>query len=278
MRPGTANLAIHHVCGVDELSQAPLEAADRIISILAPDAPIPWPLVDISKPVLFLRFHDAIGREVGAVLPTDADITALLNFDADSEVEERVVVQCTAGISRSTAALIILLAQRHSDLNDELFEGLRKLRPRAWPNSRMIEIADRMLERRGDLITALRRHYVYQTRRYPEIARGMLSLDREIEVPVEVSTGSEKLTAAITTGLRYNQVQGNAHDADALLGTIESLAVHLREDDVMVKESRERLAGDQSKWPERRVEEMIVMLAKRVAWAHGIDVDTVVAE
>jgi predicted protein tyrosine phosphatase len=262
---------MHHVCGIDELGQAPLEAADRIVSILAPDAPVPQRLVGMSKPVLFLRFHDAIGREVGAVLPADADIQALLDFDADADVNERLIVHCTAGISRSTAALITLLAQRHSNLDDELFEKLRKLRPKAWPNSRMIEIADRMLERRGTLIAALRRHYVYQTRRYPKIARGMLSLDREIEVPVEVPTSSEGLTDAIKAGLRYDELQGNAHDAQALPGTVMSLAAYLPHGDVMVLEARERLAGDQSKWPGRRVREMIVTLAKRVAWAHGID-------
>ena len=265
-----ADLAIHHVCGADELSRAPLHAADRIVSILAPDAPVPEPLVDISKPVLILRFHDAIGREVGAVLPVDTDIKALLDFDAAAEVNERLVVHCTAGISRSTAALVIMLAHRHADLNDELFEGLRKLRPRAWPNSRMTEIADRMLDRHGTLIAALRRHYVYQTRRYPEIARGMLSLDREIEVPVEVPTMSEELMAAIRAALRYDQLKGSSHDAHALSDTVESLAIYLPEGDIVVRESRERLAGDQSKWPGRRVRDMAVTLAKRVAWAHGV--------
>jgi hypothetical protein len=35
------NLAIHHVCGLDELRLAPLSSADRVVSILDPCAPMP---------------------------------------------------------------------------------------------------------------------------------------------------------------------------------------------------------------------------------------------
>ena len=52
------NLAIHHVCGLDELRLAPLSSADRVVSILDPWAPLPDELRSIHAPVLVLRFDD----------------------------------------------------------------------------------------------------------------------------------------------------------------------------------------------------------------------------
>lgn len=170
------DLTIHHVCGIDELTAAPLGDASRIVSILVPDGAVPPELVGIEKPILFLRFHDAIAGDVDFVFPTDDGIRTLLAFDRDATDEERLVVHCTAGVSRSTAALVILLAQRHPGNDDAIFAGLRNLRPHAWPNSFTIEIADRLLERNGSLIAALRRHYIVQAQRYPNIVRRMLAL------------------------------------------------------------------------------------------------------
>jgi predicted protein tyrosine phosphatase len=165
-----ADLTIHHICGVDELRDAPLRDADRIISILGPGSPVPPELQDLDKPVLALRFDDVVQGEPGNVTPGDEHIRALIAFDAEAAADERLVIHCAAGISRSTAALAILLCARHPDREDEIFAAIRAIRPKAWPNARMVEIADRLLDRRGALISALRRHYRVQVERYPEFA------------------------------------------------------------------------------------------------------------
>ena len=60
------------------------------------------------------------------------------------------LVHCHAGISRSTAAMEMLMAQLDTDqAEDEIFGRLVELRPKAWPNSRMIGFADRLLARKS---------------------------------------------------------------------------------------------------------------------------------
>lgn len=162
-----SNLAIHHVCGVDELHEAPLLAAHRIVSILDSNDPSPLALRSIAVPVLTLRFDDVIASPYGAA-PTKAQIERLLEFDAAARDDERLVVHCTAGISRSTAALAVLLSARHPGRDDEIFAAIRQIRPRAWPNSLVVLLGDQVLGRRGALVAALGRHYEFQVA-HPEL-------------------------------------------------------------------------------------------------------------
>ncbi len=156
------DLSIHHICGLDELAAAPLATADRIVSIIGTQQPTPPELSGISTPVLTLRFDDVVAPIDDARPATEADIRAALQFDAGAREDERLVVHCTAGISRSTALLAVLLAARHPALNDEIFTAIRKIRPKAWPNMRVVMLGDDVLGRRGTLVAALRRHYAIQ--------------------------------------------------------------------------------------------------------------------
>lgn len=263
---------IHHVCGVDELGEAPLAKADRIVSIIGRQGMVPRELTRLDKPILYLRFDDVISYELGVVLPSDDHIRSLLEFDADAAPHERLVVHCTAGLSRSTAALAILLAQRHPGQEDEIFASLRKIRPKGWPNSLMIDIADRLLERSGALVDALRRHYTVQASRYPDVAKGMYSLRRWIEIPIERPAISDELVAAVRRGLSYWNPKETSTEPGELASIVESLLRFLPEDDPMAQEARDRLTGDESRWPGRRVRDMVVILARRAAWMKGLTI------
>lgn len=175
----------HHICGIAELGTAPLSTARRVISILDPDAPEPPELRDLQAAVLTLHFDDVITNEGPYQAPTRADIERMLAFDRDHSTGDTLVVHCTAGISRSTAALTILLAQRRPGCEPEIFEELRAIRPVAWPNSLMIALADDILGAGGQLVRELREHYKLQLHRYPQIGRMMIGLGRESEVPFE---------------------------------------------------------------------------------------------
>jgi predicted protein tyrosine phosphatase len=173
-----AALTIHHVCGLDELRDAPLVSADRIVSILDRDASSPLELRSITAPILTLRFDDVVDA-VDGLAPTIVQIQTLVEFDAAAHADERLVVHCTAGISRSTAALAVLLAARHPDLEDEIFSAIRKIRPQAWPNSLVVSLGDEVLGRRGALIGALRRHYEFQVG-HPELGEMFRMGGREV--------------------------------------------------------------------------------------------------
>jgi predicted protein tyrosine phosphatase len=175
----------HHICGLEELHAAPLLTARRVVSILDPAAPEPLELRGLRADVLTLRFDDVIVPGGTFRPPAREDIERLLTFDRGHRPSDRLVIHCTAGISRSTAALVILLAQRRRQAEAEIFAELRTIRPRAWPNSLMIALADDLLAADGRLIRELREHYKRQLREFPEVGRMMIGLGREREIPFD---------------------------------------------------------------------------------------------
>jgi predicted protein tyrosine phosphatase len=104
--------SIHHVCGLPGLYQAPLANATRIVSILDPNEPQPVELVGHEAKTLTLRFDDVVRLGGGFVLPEREHVAALLDFDRGAGEGDALVVHCHAGLSRSTAAFIALLAQK----------------------------------------------------------------------------------------------------------------------------------------------------------------------
>ena len=71
-------------------------------------------------------------------------------------------------MSRFLAAII--LAQHAPGLEVQAFDRVFSVRPRSWPNARMIAIADRLLQRRGALLSALKDHHRRVLQQHPEIA------------------------------------------------------------------------------------------------------------
>ena len=102
----------YFICGIGELHAAPLAAARRVVSILDPAAPVPPELAGLRAELLTLRFDDVIEPTGTYRPPAVADIERLLAFDRDPRAHGSLVIHCTAGISRSTAAFAIVLAQR----------------------------------------------------------------------------------------------------------------------------------------------------------------------
>ena len=88
--------------------------------------------------------------------PTDDDVRDLIRAaGAIATRKGRVVIHCQAGISRSSAAAVIVYTSILGPGREE--EAVRRVleqRPIARPNRRMIAIADRLLERNGKLIEA----------------------------------------------------------------------------------------------------------------------------
>jgi hypothetical protein len=76
-----------------------------------------------------------------------------------------------------------LLAQTYPDQDeDAIFDRLASIRPQAWPNSRMIGFADRLLARKGRLNTALGRLYARQLATRPDLDETMRRHGRGREV------------------------------------------------------------------------------------------------
>lgn len=72
------------------------------------------------------------------------------------------LIHCQAGVSRSTAAGLLLLAVHLPP--DEAVAELRRIRPTAWPNRRIVGFGDELLGLRGELVAADMRWRTIQDR------------------------------------------------------------------------------------------------------------------
>jgi predicted protein tyrosine phosphatase len=174
------------ICGLDELADHCAGGVSHVLSILDPGWPEPDSLGGFGlERRLKLRFHDVIEAHPGWIAPERWDIELLLAFARDlAQLQEaHLLVHCHAGVSRSTAAAILVLAQicpEHSA--DEAVREVVRLRPRAWPNLRMLELGDDILGRRGEIIDAAAAHYRRALEREPWLAEAMIDGGRSREV------------------------------------------------------------------------------------------------
>ena len=118
-------------------------------------------------------------------LPERQDVEDLLTFGRDL-IQARgthILVHCHAGVSRSTAAATLILAQARPDRPaEEALLAVARQRQRAWPNLRILELGDALLGRRGEIIEAARTHYRRAIEREPWLAEQMIEGGRGREV------------------------------------------------------------------------------------------------
>ena len=178
------------ICGIEELPQHGTRAVTHVLSLIDPT----WPELTSFGTYgehrrTTLRFHDVINPGPGLTMPTLEHVGQILEFgaglaaEAEQKSDRHLLVHCHMGISRSTAAMLSLMAQVNpEETEDQLFERLRAIRPQAWPNSLMIGFADDILGRDGRLVAALRRHYGFQVRAKPQYVDWMTQLGRVREL------------------------------------------------------------------------------------------------
>ena len=176
------------ICGIDELAGHCTARASHVVSILDPDHPVPEAFGAFGEhEKLELRFDDIIEDTAGKHAPDLADIQQILAFGrrlmTAPKSARHLLVHCHAGISRSTAAMALILAQalpgQPADAAIGLVHGLRE---KAWPNLRMIEIGDALLQRNGTLIDATHALYGLQLEVRPHLAEFMRECGRGREV------------------------------------------------------------------------------------------------
>ena len=174
------------ICGIDELASHCEAGVTHVLSILDPAWPEPEAFGAFDPHHrLELRFHDVIDPAPGRILPQPHDVERLLGFGRDlvGEPHHHLLVHCHAGISRSTAAMVLILAQARPDRpSDEAMAKVARIRPQAWPNLRLLELGDALLGRRGEIVAAARAHYRRALTREPFLAEAMSENGRGREI------------------------------------------------------------------------------------------------
>lgn len=174
----------HTICGVEQLADFSEHGVTHVLSLLDPA----WPEIEAFEGFAdhrrtILSFHDIIDPAEGKEMPGRQHVEAILEFGRGLSGPVNLLVHCHMGVSRSTAAMLTILAQAQPEMSESaLFSHLREIRPQAWPNSVLIGLADDMLGREGRLVAALREHYAHQLEAEPKYREWMTRLGREREI------------------------------------------------------------------------------------------------
>jgi predicted protein tyrosine phosphatase len=179
------------ICGIPELGEHCAAGVTHVLSILDPEWPDPPAFGEFAPHRrLALRFHDIIEAEPGRLAPSRDDVARLLAFGRELHAPSgsHLLVHCHAGVSRSTASAALILAQAHPERSArEVLDAVSQMRPRAWPNLRILEFGDALLERNGAIAAAAAAVYRRVLDREPSFQEAMIDGGRGREVVAALS-------------------------------------------------------------------------------------------
>jgi predicted protein tyrosine phosphatase len=164
------------VCGIEELGGHCETGVSHVLSILDPEWPVPEAFGQYGEHArLELRFHDIIEETAGQHAPRADHVAEVLAFGRDLMAEPagdaHLLVHCHAGISRSTASMALILAQALPQAPAEaILSEILRIREKAWPNLRILELGEAMIGRQGEFSTAAARIYRHQLDIRPHLA------------------------------------------------------------------------------------------------------------
>lgn len=105
---------------------------------------------------LHLTMHDIAEPRPGLTPPAKNHVEALLEFAAAWDRQSALVINCYAGISRSTAAAYVICCAFQPERDEtDLARLLRKKSPSATPNSLIITHGDQLLGRESRMERAI---------------------------------------------------------------------------------------------------------------------------
>lgn len=182
------------ICGIPELDAHCAAGVTHVLSILDPDFDDPPAFVAFAPHHrLALRFNDIIEPEPGRLAPARADVERLLAFGREliDAPDPHLLIHCHAGVSRSTASAALILAQAWPDRPaSAALEAVSAIRPRAWPNLRILEFGDALLGRDGEIVVAVAAIYRRVLERDPSFREAMIDGGRGREVRAALSSAA----------------------------------------------------------------------------------------
>jgi predicted protein tyrosine phosphatase len=170
------------VCRACDLATLAAELRpSRILSIAEPGFRNPTPAGIGPDRHLHLHFDDIPEPIPGYLAPSERHVASIIDLAADLADTDRILVHCQAGISRSSAAALIMLAVRNPGHERNIALRLRQAGPWFVPNRLMVDIADRLIGR-GALLSAALASMGPPT---------VLLNSRPVQLPLRVSAASK---------------------------------------------------------------------------------------
>ena len=131
-------------------------APSHIITLMAPEELIDTPAGFDPSRHLRLGMHDIAAPELGLVAPQAAMVEEVLEFARGWDAASPMIVHCWAGISRSTATAFCIACERNPNADElKIALAMRRASPSAFPNRRIVALADDILDRRGRMLAAV---------------------------------------------------------------------------------------------------------------------------
>lgn len=147
------------VCPLAKIAElAVRHGAREMVSLIAEKQDFHRPAVISADRHLKLAMNDITFAGTGNLIaPNEAHVERLIDFVGGWDRQYPLVVHCWMGVSRSPAAALIAALAMSPDTDEfELAARLRKVAPHATPNTRLVDIGDRLLGREGRLIAAIK--------------------------------------------------------------------------------------------------------------------------
>ena len=145
------------VCGLADLpSVIVARRPSHMVTLLDPTTMIETPDGIAPDRHLKLGVNDIAQPAEGLTAPDETLVGRLLTFAEAWDERDPMVIHCWAGISRSTASAFTLACARSPEVDEVAIAWtLRSLAPHAYPNRRIVALADDMLGRQGRMVDAI---------------------------------------------------------------------------------------------------------------------------
>jgi len=148
---------IIHVCPLSRVEETVTRTgARRLLSLLAAGTEMTRPAAIKADDHLHLSMHDIAEAQEGMTLPGEAHVLKVLDFAETWDRARPLVVNCYAGISRSTASAFAAACALNPHRDEmSIARQIRQASPTAYPNRLIVSLADRALGRGGRMLRAL---------------------------------------------------------------------------------------------------------------------------
>ena len=146
-----------HVCSLSRLHDTvDSTGARHIVTLLRLTDRVERPAHIAPENHLVLAIDDIAMPMEGYTVPGEEHVQRLIDFVGQWDRAAPMVVHCYAGISRSTAAAYTMACALNPGRDEQAIAwNIRRASRTAFPNPRIVSIADRLLKRDGRMVRAI---------------------------------------------------------------------------------------------------------------------------